>query len=106
MHCPKCKVKLMVDVRKKPGLMNVRCIKCGSEFIIKQGRIAQKKIKKVKKTFKKGVTITPGALLKGTADQKQLKMLKHHERMHRQLEQIRKLNKQVDQINKLRKRPL
>ena len=94
MECPICKVKVMTDRRVKRDIMHVRCIKCGREFIIKKGRIEQKKvkrIKKIKKRIKKGVCIQKGISPGDSVMRKQEFILRQHKQVQQQLDFIRQI---------------
>lgn len=58
MDCPKCRSKLMVEDKKSKTEFYARCMKCGNQFIIKEGRTEQKKRRRLK-NVPKGITITP-----------------------------------------------
>lgn len=58
MDCPKCRSKLMVEDKKTKTEFYARCMKCGNQFIIKEGRTEQKKRRRLK-NVPKGITITP-----------------------------------------------
>jgi len=82
----------MIDKVKNENVINVRCIKCGREFIIKKGRIEQKKIKRAKKIIRRTDirgTDTPNhdKIMK-----EQERIIKQHKRIQQQLDMVRKLN--------------
>ena len=95
MECPKCGVKLMADERQKQDLIKVRCMKCGSEFTLKKGMIKQKKVKKITKTYKKGVTITKGGAASAGISQAHSRILKQHEMIQRQVAEVQKINRKI-----------
>ncbi len=57
MICPKCKIGLMADSKRKRNKFDLRCMKCGKSFFVDAGVLKQRKNAKVIKT-KNGVTIT------------------------------------------------
>ena len=93
MECPICHVKLMADEREKHNVIQARCIKCGREFIIKQGRVEQKKIKRVKRVIKKKGTIRGGSSGTDRIVKEQERIIKQHKQVQQQLEIMRKLHK-------------
>lgn len=92
----------MVDQRLSGRAIMTRCIKCGCEFRIVEGKIKQKKIRKSTTITKKN-TGMPTINASDEIRKEQQKILKQH----REQERIRKEVARVNEINRqMRRKPL
>ncbi len=88
MQCPKCRTKLMIDEKKSSSEIYARCVKCAKEFIVKDGRMEQRRRRKGK-GVPKGVTITKVEDIESSTDP----ALKQHQKIMKQMKQVQALNK-------------
>jgi DNA-directed RNA polymerase subunit M/transcription elongation factor TFIIS len=100
MDCPKCRSKLMVEDKKTSTEFYARCMKCGNQFIIKEGRTEQKKRRRLKKP-PKGITITSVDELKN-GDKPSAKQ---NEAILKQANHVKMLNDISRQMRSRRKNP-
>jgi len=89
----------MVEDKTSSTEFFVRCMKCGNEFIIKEGRTEQKKRRKIKK-ISKGITITPADEIKNGSDP----IAKEQRRILKQMKQVKALNKISQQMKRPKNR--
>lgn len=107
MQCPKCKVKLMVSKRKSKTSFLTKCIKCGAEFSLIDGRVEQQK------TLKKKVIVTKVAenvlpkINSGSAivkTNKVCELLNRQRKIQKQQNDLMRIQKQMDFVKRMNNR--
>lgn len=95
MQCPKCKEKLMAVKKLKNKLTLMRCVKCGNQFEMQDGRIKQRKCpkKNVKVTvYKDGKPIN--------ADEKNDESYHQYKKAQEHLEHVKRMNEMANRISR------
>jgi hypothetical protein len=76
------------------------CIKCGKEFILKEGRLEQKKRRKIKES-QKGITITRAEDIEKSTDP----ALKQQQNIIKQMKHVQTLNAIARSMNTKKRKP-